>query len=117
MESGVHVDTGHSQQSRQSLRQPGKMVEAPSFVAWKVGSYFRPSDLVTWLTVLYGPPEAPGGGNSALAPMLSMPRFRAVLVKMAWLLANAFFTNIRCSLRNRQWKVLKALQSFCRCPP
>lgn len=52
----------------------------PSFVAWKVGGYFRPSDLVTRLTVLYGPPQAPGGGNSALAPMLSMPRLRSVRI-------------------------------------
>ena len=45
----------------------------PGFVAWWVGNFFRPSDLVTRLAVLFGPPLDPGGGNGELLPLLSMP--------------------------------------------
>ena len=58
----------------------------PSFAVWEVGNYFRPSDLVTRLAVLYGPQEGPLEGpfesrqssNSNLLPVLSMPRLRSV---------------------------------------
>jgi len=49
----------------------------PNFVAWQIGSYFRPSDLVTRIAVLYGPPDEPGGGNAELLPLLSIPRLRS----------------------------------------
>lgn len=48
------------------------------FVAWRVGNNVRPSDLVTRLAVLYGPPHDPGGGNGELVPLLSMPRLQSV---------------------------------------
>jgi hypothetical protein len=34
----------------------------PSFVSCTVNSFFRPSDLVARVAVLYGPPTSPGGG-------------------------------------------------------
>lgn len=40
--------------------------------------FFRPSDLVTRLAVLYGPSRDPGGGNAELQPLLSMPRLSSV---------------------------------------
>ncbi|KAI9774476.1 MAG: hypothetical protein M1839_001709 [Geoglossum umbratile] len=49
-----------------------------AFMASSVGSYYRPSDLVTRLVVIYGPPNTPGGGNNELQYVLSMPRLRSV---------------------------------------
>ncbi|KAI9766151.1 MAG: hypothetical protein M1840_006718 [Geoglossum simile] len=46
------------------------------FTASWVGSYYRPSDLVTRLAVIYGP--SPGGGNRELLYVLAMPGLYSV---------------------------------------
>jgi hypothetical protein len=48
------------------------------FTASWVGDYFRPSDLVTQLAVIFGPSLAPGGGNRELLYVLAMPGLRCV---------------------------------------
>jgi hypothetical protein len=48
----------------------------PSFIPWSVSNSFKPSDMITRLTVLCGPPTNPGGGNAELRPLLSMPNLR-----------------------------------------
>lgn len=45
----------------------------PNFVSWIVNNSFKPSDTITRLAILYGPPTNPGGGNTELRPLLSMP--------------------------------------------
>lgn len=52
----------------------------PSFAAWQVNNCFRPSDLVTRLAIMYGPPEDPGGDNWLLSPLLYMPCLRDVRI-------------------------------------
>jgi hypothetical protein len=50
----------------------------PNFVPWIVGNTYKPSDLITRLAILYGPPTNTGGGNTELRPLLSMPNLRSL---------------------------------------
>lgn len=49
-----------------------------NFINWTVGNTFKPSDMITRLAVRYGDPHSPGGGNSELKPLLSMPNLLSI---------------------------------------
>jgi hypothetical protein len=51
--------------------------EIPQFFAWDIGIY-KPNNLTTHLTILFGPPQDPGGGNEELLPLLSMPTLQSI---------------------------------------
>ena len=46
------------------------------FTTWTINDIFKPSEFITRLAILYGPPTNPGGGNAELAAVLSMPNLR-----------------------------------------
>ena len=50
----------------------------PDFVSWTTSNIFKPSDVITRLAILYGPPTNPGGGNTQLKPLLSLPSLRTL---------------------------------------